>query len=127
MEMDSAFQATLRESQLSNQSWELIMTAGEFELKNPDDPEAAELVMDLSNLGSVLSAIKDVESQQPGQRVGSERGLMDRVKSLVGLGGDGPYRQEAERLAAEYTRSLQERLEETGRWEQVCERASSAD
>lgn len=125
--VDQAFQDAVLHSSLSQHSWELVMTASEFEIVGANDPAEAELVVDLDRLESVLPAIGQAESER-GATMGAstDRGLLDRVLSLVRPGGSGEaHRAEAERLAEEYARRLRAQLEETGRWETVVATAAS--
>lgn len=122
--VDQEFGQRIRDSELSNQSWELVMTAAEFEIDRADDPRHAQLVMDLDKLDGVLPAIANIEESQ-GRGRQSNRGLLDRLIELVSSGGrGGRYRAEAEQLADEYARALQERLEETGQWQYIVELAA---
>lgn len=125
--VDQGFQDAVLNSSLTQHSWELVMTASEFEIVGADDPAEAELVVDLDRLESVLPAIGQAESRR-GATVGAsaDRGLLDRVLSVFRSGGSGEaHRAEAERLAEEYARRLRARLEETGRWETVVETAAN--
>lgn len=125
---DREFQDRVFNSSLSNQSWELVMTAVEFDIRSPKDPDAAELVARTDRLDDVLPAIADVESRQQGGGYpdDSSSGLFGRIMGSLGLGGgdDSGYRQEAERLATEYATELQRTLEDRGRWDDVVERAA---
>ena len=120
--LDQEFQSRVREAGLSSQEWGLVMTAVEFEVENPADPETAQLVADTSRLGAVLPQMKKVREQAGGPgggRTGDDGGVVDSAKRLLGLGED-ERRGTAEELAAEYADRLQERLQRTGRWEHVC-------
>jgi hypothetical protein len=122
--LDQEFQSRVREAGLSSQEWGLVMTAVEFEVEDPGDPETAELVADTSRLGAVLPQMKKVREQAGGPGggdtgTGGDQGVIDSAKRLLGL-GDDERRGTAEELAAEYATRLQERLMRTGRWEHVC-------
>lgn len=124
--VDRAFQDRVQASSLPNQAWDLVMTAVEFEIEDPEDPEQARIVADTSRLESVLPAMEEVESSM-GQRgsSGASGGIIDRIRSLFGGNGAGSHlRQESERLAGEYANQLQEELESTGRWEEIRESAA---
>lgn len=125
--VDQAFQDAVVNSPLSQHSWELVMTASEFEIVGANDPSEAELVVDLDRLESVLPAIAQAESERGSPRgATADRGLLDRVLSLFRSSGSGEHhRAEAERLAEEYARRLRSRLEETGRWETVVDTAAN--
>lgn len=122
LDADRAFQERVQASELSHQSWELVMTAVDIELE-ADEAGNARLVANLDNLDSVLPAIADVEARGSGQIDSGGKGLLGSILGAIGLGGGGnTHRSEAERLANEYADELQELLEERGRWEQLVER-----
>lgn len=127
MSTDRDFQDRLFDASLSNQSWELVMTAASLEIERPTDPDQARLVANMDRLENVLPAIRDIESRNDPQGGGS--GFIDRLLGAIGLGrGNGQsYRAEAERLATEYAKAFQETLEERGKWEMVCELAAADD
>lgn len=131
MAVDRQFNERLASSRFSSQEWGLIMTAAEFEIENADDPDAARIVADTSNLPAIMPELENVRSQvaamggAPGgaERGGSSGGILDSIAGALGLGGDdGPDDEEleaAERLLQEYADELQRHLEDAGRWEQV--------
>lgn len=125
LEVDRAFQDRIRAAELPNQSWELVMTAVQFEIENPADPDGARLVANTDRLESVLPAMREVEASMGyGDARGSGGGLLDRVRSLFG-GSGGGRRAEAERLADAYAEELEGLLVERGKWEQVCATAAN--
>jgi hypothetical protein len=113
------------------------MTAVEFELENPDDPESARIVPDTSKVETILPELERVKNQrsmasagqaaEPGGSSGS--GLLGGIKDALGLGGSGePDREQlaaAEEMAQMYADDLQAKLEEAGKWERVREAARS--
>lgn len=129
MAVDRQFNDRLASSRFSSQEWGLIMTAAEFEIENADDPDAARIVADTSNLPAIMPELENVRSQvaamggAPGGESGSSGGVLDSIKDAIGLGGgDGPDDEEleaAERLLQEYADELQRHLEDAGKWEQV--------
>ena len=135
MTVDNQFNDRVSASQFSSQEWGLIMTATEFEIENPDDPDEARIVADTSSLPAIMPELENVRSQMaamggaPGGGAGggggSGGGLVDSIKGALGLGGggnDGPSDEEleaAERLVQEYADELQAHLESSGKWEQV--------
>ena len=133
MTVDNQFTDRVSASRFSSQEWGLIMTATEFEIENPADPDEARLVADTSSLPAIMPELENVRSQVAamggagGQRDGSSSGggLVDSIKGALGLGGgdDGGVDDEeleaAERLVQEYADELQAHLEDNGRWEQV--------
>lgn len=129
MAVDQQFSSEVHASSFSNQEWGLIMTAAEFEIEDADDPEAARIVPDTSKVAAIMPEVEKVGQRMggPGGPGGREekRGITSTVKNALGLGGgddDGadPERVEAaEELLQAYAATLQEHLEEKGRWEQV--------
>ena len=133
MAVDKQFNDRVDASSFSNQQWGLVMTAVEFEIDGPDDPESARLVADTSKLGSIMPELDRVGNQNPMAAGGgdsdppeSSGGLFVGVKSLLGLAGDNGEDEraaEAEQLAQAYAEELQSKLVSNGRWETVCEQA----
>ena len=127
LEADRAFTEQVAASSLSNQSWELVMTAVEFEIEHPEDPKEATLVANTDRLSSVMSAIASIEQRQSGLEP-SAGGIVDRIRQIF-LGGDqatNDRKRTAEALAKAYAANLQSSIEEAGRWETVCELATEA-
>ena len=134
MELDTEFNDRVEASSFSNQQWNLVMTALEFEIEGPEDPETAEVVADTSNLSTIMPELDRIAQQGPmggggggGSSGGSGGGLLGGVKDALGLGGGGDDEriEEAENLAGQYAELLQEKLETNGRWAAVCDRAST--
>ena len=130
MTVDNQFNERVTASRFSSQEWGLIMTAAEFEIEHSNDPEAARLVADTSNLPAVMPELENVRSQVAamggggGDAGGSGGGIVDSILGALGLGGDGDGASDeeieaAERLVQEYADELQAHLEEVGKWEQV--------
>jgi hypothetical protein len=131
MTVDNQFNERVAASRFSSQEWGLIMTATELEIENADDPEAARVVADTSNLPAIMPELENLRSQMAGMggapggdAGGSGGGVVDSIKGALGLGGggDGPSDEEleaAERLVQEYADELQAHLEEVGKWERV--------
>jgi hypothetical protein len=136
MTVDRQFTDRVEASSFSNQQWGLVMTAVEFDIEGPEDPETASLVADTSKLPSIMPELDKVGQGgpmggAPGGRdssSGSEGGgFLSGVKAALGLaGGDGEDErtEEAEQLAQAYADELQQELAANGRWETVCEQAS---
>jgi hypothetical protein len=134
MTVDKEFASRVTESEFSRQQWGLIMTAIEFEVENPGDPEQARMVADTSKLEHVMPELDAIEgrmSQVPGGGGASGgsagRGFVDSIKSALGMGGGGGDDQQtaaAEALAQEYAVELQTHLESSGRWQQIREQAA---
>ncbi|MFB6309237.1 MAG: DUF5799 family protein [Haloarculaceae archaeon] len=129
MQVDQEFDERVRNSELTGQQWGLVMTAAEFDIENPENPDRARLVPDLSSYSAIADELERVEQAtamgSPGEDSSSGGELLSGVKEALGLGSDenDPYREEAERLAEEYAQLLQQKLTERGRWATICERA----
>lgn len=131
MAVDGEFSERVRDSSLSSQQWNMVMTAVSFEIEAPGTPEGADLVADTSRLPTMMDEIERVGKQ--GRAAGGDDrsgggGVLGGLRSALGLGdggGDGEIRAEAEELAAEYAERLQAKLIERGRWEAICAQAES--
>ena len=132
MTVDKQFTDRVDASSFTNQQWGLVMTAVEFDIEGPDDPETATIVADTSKLPSIMPELDKVGQGGPmaggaGGGGGGGGGLLDGVKSALGLSGDDgedDRTDEARQLAQAYADELQAELESTGRWAGVCEQAS---
>jgi hypothetical protein len=131
MAQDREFGDRVAQSSLSHQEWNLVMTATEFRIEDPEDPDRARLVGDTSKLPSVIPEMDRIASEQPdAQRQGSsDGGVFGSIKSALGMGGDGgggddERTEAAEELVDEYTTQLQRRLEDRGRWTEVRQAAA---
>ncbi len=143
MTVDKEFASRIERSEFSNQQWSLIMTATEFEIEQPDDPEAARIVANTDKVDQILPELDNIASQmgaiggQPGGSGSgsgsSDGGVLGSIKGALGLGGgDGgdkheKQRQAAEALTQEYADELQAHLESTGRWESVRRDVADAE
>ncbi|MFB6200845.1 MAG: DUF5799 family protein [Halorhabdus sp.] len=134
MQTDQEFTERVADSPLSSQQWSLVMTAIEFDIERPDDPDAAELVADTSRLSSVMSEIRRMDDRgasgmgtRPTETESDGGGLFDSLKDTLGIGSESdPLRETAERLAADYANRLQARLEERDRWGEICTQAQKS-
>ena len=136
MTVDKQFADHVEASSFSPQQWGLVMTAVEFEIEGPEDPETARIVADTSKLPSIMPELDKVGQGGPmGGRPGGDEsrggsggsGFLDGVKAALGLAGgdDSDDRtEEAQQLAQAYAEELQAELESKGRWDQICEQAS---
>lgn len=132
MRFDSEFSEVVAESPLTSQQWGLVMTAAEFRIENPSDPDAAELVVDTDKLPAIMGELDRLDQGMPGARggqAGSGRGFMDSVRDRLGLGdgGDPEKREAAEDLLHEYADGFQERLIAADRWTEVCRLAADSE
>lgn len=144
MTVDQEFSSRIAESEFSNQQWSLIMTATEFEIDDPENPERAQIVANTEKLEQIMPELENVQSGMgamggagpggPGGSGtgsgGSSGGLVDSIKGALGLGSGGggghdEKREAAERLTQEYAEELQTEIESKGRWESVCEAAAT--
>ena len=130
MQLDQEFTDRIESSSFNRQQWGLVMTALEFDIENPSDPESARIVPDASSVPAILPELDRIGQQGPmgmeSQSSGSSGGLVDSVKGALGFGnggGDDERLDEATELATEYGERLQETLESKGRWESICQRA----
>lgn len=138
MTVDRAFEDRIEASPFSRQQWGLVMTAVEFQIAG-DEESGYQLVADTSNLGHVLPELDRMASQgmggsgaaPGGQGLGSRDsdGFLESVKDALGLGSGGAddeQREAAKTLVTEYAKQLQTELEESGKWEKICTRASTS-
>ena len=134
MQVDREFEDQVQSSSFTRQQWGLVMTAVEFDIENPADPDTARLIADTSKLPSVMPQIKQMEQSGGGMGAAagssggnSGGGLLSKLASVLpgGGGSSGGKRQhEAESLAEEYAENLQKRLKKRDRWQSVCEQAA---
>jgi len=139
MALDQEFSDRVRSSEFTSQEWSLVMTAIEFEIEHPDDPDRARIVVDDSNLDQIVPELDTIRDQMQGMGAaggrssgGSSGGVLDGVKSALGLGGGGDDGDEqkaeaASSLAEEYATELQSRLEANDRWGEVRTIAAATD
>lgn len=132
MAVDREFSSRVRDSNLNSQQWGLVMTAAEFEIENPDDPQRATLVLSTDRLEHVLPAMEATGGHPAagpgGDGSGAGGGVFDWVKNALGVGGGkddtDALTEEAERLTADYASRLQRRLQEEGEWDEIRQMAS---
>lgn len=136
MQVDQRFNDRVLASEFTNQEWGLVMTAVEFDIRDPGEPDSAELVADTENVKHVIPELENLprgmgeQGGQRGQRDGG--GILGSIRNI--LGGDGGGRgsdqqklEAATALVEEYAGELETYLKEQGRWEAICERAAGAD
>lgn len=129
MAVDQEFADRVTGSSFSRQQWGLVMTAVEFEIADPADPERARIVANTEQLPAILPELDSIEQQMQsmgggGGGGGTGGGLIDSVKGALGLGGSSEgvsedRRVEAEELTQAYADALQEYLETNGQWEEI--------
>ena len=140
MTVDQEFTSRIVESQFSSQQWSLIMTATEFEIEHPDDPDRARIVANTEKVEQIIPELENVGTgmgmggQPQGQQAGSSSGgVLGSIKGALGLGGgdggDSHAEQEraAEQLTQEYADELQSHLESNGRWDSVRQAAATEE
>ncbi|WP_276254303.1 DUF5799 family protein [Halomontanus rarus] len=133
MTVDQEFNSRIANSRFTSQEWSLIMTATEFEIENPEDPEAARIVANTEKIEQILPELENVRSQvgamggQTHDSGSGSGGIVDSLKGALGMGGGGgsydEEREAAETLTQEYAEELQTKLESNGRWESVRDAA----
>jgi len=136
MKVDQAFNEKVAASHFSSQQWNLVMTAVEFEIEHPEDPDRARVVANTDKVETILPEVEKVDQRQgmagggpaadSGDSGGS--GLFGGIKDALGLSDSGTDREQlaaAEELAQMYADDLQEQLESTGKWKRVREAAHS--
>ena len=133
MQVDQQFNDRILNSEFTNQQWGLIMTAVEFEIRNPEDPETAQLVANTENVPQILPELENLPQgtggspMAGGSDTGTSDGLFGRIQSLFG-GTSSDVDEEqldaATTLVDEYTRELQKHLQEQGQWASLCEAAA---
>lgn len=138
MQVDQQFQDKLDASEFTNQEWGLIMTAVEFEMVHPEDPERARLVANTDKLTEIIPELESIQremggSARPVESAPSGEGMFGRLKQYIHhLRSDSPDQSNDERLAAaevlvdEYASDLQSYLEKRGRWEDIREAAAES-
>lgn len=135
MQVDQRFADRVNNSRFSNQQWGLIMTAAEFDIQNPADPEEATMVADTEKLEHVIPELDNIPEGMGAPSGGGQSGRRDTsglLGKLTGLfaGGDdggGEAEQEvaARKLVEEYATELERYLHEEGRWEELCASAAA--
>lgn len=134
MAVDQSFTDRVAASEFSNAEWDLIMTATNLEIENPEDPEAARIVADTDDVAGIIPELASIRSRtaaMPGgpgtERTTTGGGVVDSIKRALGFGGDDADDTEvdqeklvaAEELTAEYAAALQAHLEDADRFEQA--------
>lgn len=132
MRFDSEFNEVIADSPFTSQQWGLVMTAAEFHIRNPEDPESAELVAVTDKLPAIMGELDTIDqgmAQAGGGAPGEGSGIVDSIRDRLGFGDadDEELRTAAEDLLEEYAAGFQERLVAAGRWEEVCQLAADAE
>jgi len=137
MQVDQRFQETLEASSFTSQEWGLVMTAVDWTIENPDQPEEATLVADTSKLSEIIPELENIQQQMGGAQRPVEEGpdtggILGRLKRYVhdlqsnSSGGSSTKRfEDAKELVDGYTVELQSYLKERGRWEDICQAAAA--
>lgn len=123
MSVDTEFDDRVEASSFSRQEWGLIMTATEFDIEDGDEPR---LYADTGHLEDIMPEVQKMTAQGPmgGQQQDSGGGILGKVTSALGLGGDdgedlSDQVAEAEQLTQQYADELQSHLESRGTWEDI--------
>ena len=136
MRVDQQFEQRVVDSQFTSQEWGLIMTAVEFDIRQPGDPERAHMIAVTEDLEAVIPALEDIQ-QEMGANMGPRGdtdggGILGRLRSYVGSLTDSGSGMDEEQLDAarvlidDYADQLQAHLEEQSRWAEVCAMADEA-
>lgn len=123
MEFDREFAEVVAGSEFTNQQWGLVMTAADFRIEEPADPESATLVPVTERLPAVMEQVEALDNGGPGMggSPGGGGGVVDSIRDRLGIGGgDEELTAAATELLEEYAAGFQERLVAAGRWEEVC-------
>ncbi|MFP8951878.1 DUF5799 family protein [Natrialbaceae archaeon A-arb3/5] len=131
MTVDQEFTSRIENSEFSNQQWSLIMTATEFEIEQPGDPEQARLVANTDSVEQIIPELDNIpEGMGPVKGDSGTAGgktIVDSIKNIFKTSdATGKLRPEdklriAEDLTQEYADELQAHLESNGRWDSVRE------
>lgn len=140
MTVDQQFASQIDGSEFSNQQWSLIMTATEFEIEDPDDPERARIVANTDQVDQIIPELDNIQAGMGGMGgaqggaggsggSGGSGSVVDSIKGALGLGGGGgnshdEQREAAERLTQRYADELQSHLESEGKWDTIREIAA---
>jgi hypothetical protein len=139
MQVDKEFSDRVMASEFSNQEWGLIMTAVEFDIRNPGNPETAELVANTNQVEQIIPELGNIPQGMGGAPAGDQQsrgdsggGLLDQIRGFLtgedtGGQSDEETLAEASQLAEEYADELQAFLKEEGRWETLCESAAASE
>jgi len=135
MAVDGSFSDRVTASQFSTAEWDLIMTATDLEMEDAEDPEAARIVADTSDVATIIPELESIRAQTAAMGGGpasegrtASGGVVDSIKRALGLGsddgddGDGVDQEKlaaAEQLTAEYAEALQTHREEADRFDQA--------
>jgi hypothetical protein len=138
MQVDQQFSDQVRASEFTSQQWGLIMTAVEFEIDDPGDPEQATLVANTDNVETIIPELDAIERQTAGMGAGGGRSrstgtgtsLLGRIRSYFSSesddGADAEQYEQAVTLVDQYTTQLQALLREEDRWQELCAAAAKA-
>lgn len=130
MAVDQEFSDRIQNSSFTTQEWGTIMTAVEFVIESPENPESATLVARTDDIEHVLPALEDMQGPMgpagPGSsEQSSSDGIVSRILGSLGIGEeeekiDEEQLQTAKQLADEYASTFEEHLKEQEKWEQAC-------
>jgi hypothetical protein len=135
MQVDQQFEHRVEASEFTSQEWGLIMTAVEFDIHEPGDPERAELYADTENLPEIVPELERIQREMGGSPTAVEEGhgsgITGRIRQMVDsltadrdTSGDSERLAKAETLVQDYAEDLQTYLEKRGRWDELRQAAS---
>lgn len=141
IQVDKEFHEAIERSQFTEQEWGLVMTAVEWRVANPEDPDHAKLVAETDNVSDILPQLtrirRDVRAAAAGPDAARQRSLAEGFSGWINgfvemlsraVSGDSTDArvEEADALAAEYAERVQDYLERRGRWDEVRRAAAEA-
>jgi hypothetical protein len=137
MQVDRQFQHRVEASEFTSQEWGLIMTAVEFDIHDPGDPERAQMYADTEKLGQIIPELQKIQREMGGSPTpvddgheggvfGRLRGMVDSLTSDRDTSSDQERQAKAESLVQDYAAELQTHLEKQGRWEDMRRAARDA-
>lgn len=140
IQVDKEFHEEVKRTQFTEQEWGLVMTAVEWRVANPDDPEHARLVAETDNVKDILPQLtrirRDVETAAAGPDAARQRslaegfsgwinGFVEMLSRAVTSESTDSRVEDAETLAAEYAERVQDYLERRNRWDEVRQAAAA--
>jgi hypothetical protein len=141
IQVDKEFHEAIERSQFTEQEWGLVMTAVEWRVANPTDPDHAKLVAETDNVEDILPQLtrirRDVQTAAAGPDAARQRslaegfsgwinGFVEMLSRAVSGGSTDSRVEAADALAAEYAERVQDYLERRGRWDDIRQAAAEA-
>lgn len=139
MQVDQRYEETIEGSSFTSQEWGLVMTAVDWKMDDPENPEEAELLADTSKLSEIVPELERIQSemggsQQPVEEGAGNGGFLGRIQQYIDHLRSNRSGESAEKRLADatelvdgYALELQAFLEEHDRWEEICAAAASQE